>query len=79
MVTFITLYLALVAGIQTAEFAVDGPVTKVELFLDQQPVGAVEGPPWRIRFDFGPDCRRTRWRPSPLMPPAANSVAPGRW
>ncbi len=54
MVTFITLYLALVAGVQTAEFAVDGPVTKVELFLDQQPVGAVEGPPWRIQFDFGP-------------------------
>ena len=53
MVTFITFFLALVAGVQTVEFAVDGSVAKVELFLDQKSVGAVEGPPWRIRFDFG--------------------------
>ena len=53
MVTFITFFLALVAGVQTVEFAVDGSVAKVELFLDQKPVGTVEGPPWRIRFDFG--------------------------
>ncbi len=53
MITFITFFLALVTGVQTVEFAVDGPVVKVELFLDQQPVGLVEGPPWRIRFDFG--------------------------
>ena len=53
MVTFITFFLALVAGVQTVELAVDGQVAQVELFLDGKPVGAVEGPPWRIRFDFG--------------------------
>ena len=54
MVTFISLFLALVAGVQTVEVAVDGPVTRVELFLDEQMVGEFEGPPWRIRCDFGP-------------------------
>lgn len=54
MVTFITLFLALVTGIQPVEVAVDGPVARIELLLDQRSVGVLERPPWGMKCDFGP-------------------------
>jgi hypothetical protein len=53
MVTFVTFFLALVAGVHPVELAVDDSVSRVVLYLDQEPIGAVEGPPWRFTCDFG--------------------------
>jgi hypothetical protein len=65
MVTFVTLFLALVSGVQTVEVAVDGPVARVELLLDQRQIGVMEGPPWRTTCDFG----------SPVAPHELEAVA----
>lgn len=53
MVTFVTLFLALVAGPHPVEVAVDGPVTRVEILLDGRRVAVLDGPPWRGVVDFG--------------------------
>ncbi len=53
MVTFITLFLGLVTGVQSVQLAVDGPVARVELLLDHETVAVTNGPPWRVRCDFG--------------------------
>lgn len=53
MVTFVTLFLALVTGVQPVEVAVDGPVARVELLLDGSSIGVLRGPPWRADCDLG--------------------------
>ena len=55
MIEFATLFLSLVTGIHPVEVVVSGPVTSVEIVLDGQTVGVIEGDPWRITCDFGPD------------------------
>ncbi len=53
MITFVTLFLSLVAGPQVIEVAVGGEVARVELFLDEQQIGSLVGRPWRLQHDFG--------------------------
>jgi hypothetical protein len=55
MVTFVTLFLSLLTGIHEVQVAVDGPVTRVELILDQRSIGQLTGPPWKMWCDFGDD------------------------
>ncbi len=53
MVTFVSMFLSLVAGITTVEVAVGEPVAAVEIRLDGTKVGLINGPPWAISCDFG--------------------------
>jgi len=53
MITFVTLLLGLVVGVQPIEVAVSGPVAKVEIHLDGVKAGEVSAPPWRASVDLG--------------------------
>lgn len=57
MVTFVTLFLTLLTGTHDVRVAVAGPVTRVELLLDQRMVGELTGPPWQTHCDFGTELR----------------------
>ncbi len=54
MVTFVTLFLSLVTGVHPVQVAVDGPVARVEVLLDEEAVGTLTRAPWTVRCDFGP-------------------------
>ena len=54
-ITFLTLLLGLVSGVQPVEVAVSGPVAKVELRLDDAAVATLTAAPWKQRVDFGAD------------------------
>ena len=53
MVTFLTLLAGLVAGVQTLEVAVSGPVVRVELRVNGRAVDEADAPPWILRCDLG--------------------------
>jgi hypothetical protein len=53
MVTFVSLFLWLVTGVQTVEVAVGPEVARVEIVLDGKQVGEMEGDPWLTRCNFG--------------------------
>jgi hypothetical protein len=53
MITWVTLFLALVAGTHDVEIAADDTVTEIELRLDGQVVDVRHGPPWTFEVDFG--------------------------
>lgn len=53
MITFLTLLAGLVAGAQSFEIAVSGPVARAELRLNGRPVDEAQGPPWTLRCDLG--------------------------
>jgi hypothetical protein len=53
MVTFVSLFLWLIAGIHPVEVAVEGPVASVEILLDGEKVGVAMPPDWRLDCDFG--------------------------
>ena len=53
MVTFLTFFLGLTVGLHTVEVAVDETVVTVEIRLDGNVVGRLEGAPWRLKCDFG--------------------------
>ncbi len=55
MVTFVTLFLSLVAGVFPVEVTVGEEVAEVEIVLDGRAAGVIAGPPWRLDCDFGPD------------------------
>ncbi len=57
MVTFISLFLWLVVDTLPVEVAVDPGVASVEIFLDAESVGVLEGPPWKLECDFGSTLR----------------------
>jgi hypothetical protein len=57
MIAFVTLLLGLVSGVYPIEVTVSGPVAAVELTLDGVPAGRIEGPPWKVPVDLGPDLR----------------------
>ncbi len=57
MVTFISLFLWLVVDTLPVQVAVDPGVASVEIFLDEQSIGVIEGPPWQLTCDFGPTLR----------------------
>jgi hypothetical protein len=55
MIEFATLFLFLVTGIHPVGVVVSEPVASVEIVLDGQTVGVIEGEPWTIDCDFGRD------------------------
>jgi len=57
MVTFISLFLWLVVDTLPVRVAVDPGVASVEIFLDGERVGVLDGPPWELMCDFGPVLR----------------------
>lgn len=57
MVTFISLFLWLVVDTLPVQVAVDPGVASVEIFLDDESVGVLNGPPWQLMCDFGPVLR----------------------
>lgn len=53
MITFASLILALVVGVQPVEVLVADEVAKVEIRLDGEVVGVLERQPWSLLCDFG--------------------------
>jgi len=53
MIVFVTLFLGLFLGTHPLELRVDESVAAVELRMDGETVGRLEGPPWSGRLDFG--------------------------
>lgn len=53
MVRFLTLLAGLVAGPQVLQVSVSGPVSRIELRVDEQIVAVAESPPWVLRCDLG--------------------------
>lgn len=54
MITFLTVYLGLIAGHQPVEMRVDPAVRTVRLLLDGKKIDTFAAPPWRSVVDFGP-------------------------
>ena len=54
MITFLTVYLGLIAGHQPVEMRVDPAVRTVRLLLDGKKIETFGAPPWRSIVDFGP-------------------------
>jgi len=53
VITFLTVYLGLIAGHQPVELRVDPAVKTVQILLDGKKVDALGAPPWRTTVDFG--------------------------
>ena len=53
MIEFLTLFAGLILGVQNIEVAVSGPVTRVELRLNDEVLADIDGPPWVVRCDLG--------------------------
>ncbi len=53
MLTFLSAFLGLVIGVQPVELTVSGEIAAVELRLDGETVGRMEGEPWKLPCDFG--------------------------
>lgn len=53
MLTFLSVFLGLVVGVQPVELTVGGDVVSVELQLDGHTVGVLRGEPWTLACDFG--------------------------
>ncbi|HEV2719827.1 MAG TPA: hypothetical protein VG323_07385 [Thermoanaerobaculia bacterium] len=54
MITFLTVYLGLIAGRQPVEMRVDPAIKIVRILLDGQKVDTLAAPPWRLIVNFGP-------------------------
>lgn len=55
MIAFATLFLGLILGPQEVELAVGSEVASVEVRLGGSTVGVLEGEPWKLNVDFGPE------------------------
>ncbi len=53
MITFVSLFLGLTAGVHRVEIAVGTPVVRVEILLDGQQVAELSASPWITEIDFG--------------------------
>jgi hypothetical protein len=53
MIKFLTLLAGLVAGVQSLEVAVSGPVARVELRVNGRVVDEADAAPWSLRCDLG--------------------------
>jgi hypothetical protein len=53
MISFVTLFLGLMAGEHVVEASVTGPVAAVVMQLDGVEVARVESAPWKAKIDFG--------------------------
>ena len=60
MVSFLTLLVGLIVGVHDVELAVSGPVTRVEIRLNDTVIAEVSGGPWRARIDLGRQIRPAR-------------------
>lgn len=78
MIEFVTLFLALTWGMRPVEVAVGAEVAAVELPLDGELVGRLEGEPWSLELDSGKTWRPTIWRRSPSTAKATLSARRGR-
>ena len=54
MIEFVTLFLGLVAGVQSIEVSVGQEVASVEILLDGKTIATMTGPPWTTECDLGP-------------------------
>ena len=54
-IVFTTLFLGLVAGMQTVSLQVSGPVHLVRVMLDGREVAVITQPPWKTNVDLGQD------------------------
>ena len=54
MITFAFLFLGLILGVHEVELEVEGNVAGIQLLLDGEEVGRLQGEPWRLEIDFGP-------------------------
>ncbi len=55
MITFATIFLGLVLGVQPVSVVVGEEVARVEFLLDGERIATVQGPPWKADCDFGTD------------------------
>ncbi len=55
MIAFATLFLGLILGAQEVELTVGAEVATVEVRLGERTVAIVEGEPWKLEVDFGPE------------------------
>ncbi len=55
MVTFVSLFLGLVLGVQTVAVQVAEPVARVDLLLDGKLTMTLDSPPWEGQIDLGQD------------------------
>lgn len=55
MIAFVSLFLGLITGQYTVAVAVSGSVAAVEIRLDGEKVGVIDGEPWKLEVDFGPE------------------------
>lgn len=55
MISFATLFLGLVFGVQSVELVVADSVAVVDVLVDGQVVETLKGPPWRLQVDLGPE------------------------
>jgi hypothetical protein len=53
-IAFLTLYLGLVSGSRPVALTASPGVARIELRLDGQSAGTLDGPPWSGTIDFGP-------------------------
>src|SRR5215471_2528043 len=53
MISFLTLFLGLIAGEHAVEASVTGPVAAVVFELDGMQAARIESPPWKATVDFG--------------------------
>jgi hypothetical protein len=53
-IVFLTLFFGLISGPYPIELGVDGPAAAVEVQVDGQSAGLIQGPPWKATVDFGP-------------------------
>jgi hypothetical protein len=55
MISFVSLFLGLVAGAQAIAVQVAEPVARVGIYVDGQLAGQLDNAPWRLPYDFGPE------------------------
>ncbi len=55
MISFISIFLSLLAGPQTVEFDVSPYVARVEVLLDGETAASLLSPPWTTPIDLGPN------------------------
>ena len=57
MITFAFLFLGLILGDHEVEMLVEGDVATIELVLDGERIGRLDGEPWKMEIGFGSDLR----------------------
>jgi hypothetical protein len=66
-VSFVTIFLPLLVGVQPVELAVTQDVASVNVILDGAQVAELREAPWTFEVDFGTTSRPIGWRRRPWM------------